>query len=96
MNKHLFVIFLSILSLNLCASDQMYFDYPGQVAPARPLSPQKNRTDLFHCSEFPSQLASSNQTPPPSNGSTPEMERRVDQMTKAIITHLALSGSEKK
>jgi hypothetical protein len=89
MNKHLFVIFLSILSLNLCASDQMYFDYPGQIALAESVSPQNRTDNVSHYCEFPS----SNNTPPPSNGSSPELTRRVDEMTKAIV---ALTVAEPK
>lgn len=84
MNKHLFVIFLSLLSSSACASDQqLYFDYPGQSGFLPPLSPDKpikfvNSANLL---DFPSQVSttfspsSSNSSTP---GSTPEQARKAD------------------
>ena len=86
MNKHLFVIFLSILSSGLCASETSpYVDYPGQGGLVRPMSPQKNvsfsQDDAVYWSQVPSQSSS--------NGSTPESERR------AAINALALASKNR-
>ncbi len=82
MNKHLFVIFLSLLSSTICASSlPTYFDFPGQHGPVRPLSPQKGvpygSDDAAYWSQVPSQSASSHSTPASSNQPSPEMQRSI-------------------
>ncbi len=102
MNKHLFVIFLTAFSLSLCASSQpMYFDYPGQTGLVRSLSFQENGGNYrfqypAHWFEVPSQSASSYSTPLSSNQSTPEMQRRVDEVSMALALASSQDGARKK
>ena len=77
MNKHLFAIFLLVVSSGLCASEKnCWYDFPGGTGHFGPLSPQKNVPYLLSASYVDESCWSSVPSQSSSKSSTPEVARK--------------------